>query len=152
MTRPIWYSVLAVAIACVAWGFWISPSPMNNWYRYGYIFSGAVSLLAYAYEYFGRKRIAAILIFFGSISFLLFPGRTFAKLIISGDIDLLISTISTTYNVPTLLGYTTIQALTWRIDLLLFSLSFAVYHFVIVLVLLLSMIVKFKHARSNRSI
>lgn len=151
MAKRLWYSVLAVSLTCIAWGLWISPSPMNDWYRYGYIVSGAVCLFAYAAKYVGHKRIAIALIFLGSITYLVFPGRTFAKLIVNADFDLLLGTINATYNVPTMFGYTTIQALSWRVDLLLFGLTFTIYFFAIILVLLISPIARFKHAQSHRS-
>jgi hypothetical protein len=151
MTKNFWYIVLAVALACIAWGLWILPSPMNDWYRYGYMVSGAVCLLAYAAQYLGLKRIAAAFIFLGSIVYLVFPGRTFAQLIVTGDFGLLLSTINASYNVPTSLGYTTIQTLNWRVDLLLFGLTFTIYFFAIIIVLLFSQIIRLKHAQSRRS-
>lgn len=146
MTKIFWNTVLAIALACIGWGLWILPSPINDWYRYGYIVSGAVCLLAYAAMYFERRRIAATFIFLGSIIYLIFPGRTFAKLIVTGDFDLLRSIINASYNAPTSLGYTTIQALNWRVDLLLFGLTFTIYFLSTILGLLFSQIVRFKLA------
>ena len=152
MTKTLWNSVLVVSLACVAWGFWLSSSPMNDWYRYGFIFSGTVCLIAFAFEFAGFKRIAAILLFLGSIAFLVFPSTPFAGLFITGNIDGLIFTIRASYNGPTRLGLTTIQALIWRVDLLLFSLSFTIYYYVIIIVLLLSpIVVRVKHAMSHRT-
>lgn len=151
MTKTFWYTVLVVGLACITWGLWILPSPMNDWYRYGYMASGAVCLLAYAAQYFELKRIAATFIFLDSIVYLTFPARTFARLIVTGDFGLLRSTVNAGYNVPTSLGYTTLQALNWRVDLLLFGLTFTIYFFVIILILLFSQIARLQHTKSHRS-
>jgi hypothetical protein len=148
MTKVLWNSVLTVAIACILWGLWLAPSPDNDYYRYGYFFSGSLCLFSFALVRFKHTRTATVLLFLGSIAYLVVPGRTFAHLLVSGNWGALTDTISASYRVPNIMGLTTIQAVSWRIDLLLFSFSFTLFYLLVIIALLLSAIVRFRHAKS----
>ena len=144
--------MLAVSTACIFWALLLDPSPESETFRYGYFFSGAVCLLAFAFEQFKRTRGATFLLFLGSIAYLLLPGRTTAWLLISAKLDLLASTIATTYNVPDVMSFTALEAIIWRTDLLVFVVLFTIYFFVILFVLVYAAVAKFLYPRLHRPV
>ena len=152
MPQTIWKSVLGVSAACILWALLLDPSPEDESFRYGYFISGAACLLAFVFERFKQSRLATFLLFLGSIAYLLLPGKTTAWLLISGKWDLLASTISATYNAPVIMNFTTIQALSWRTDLLLFVVTFTLYFFVILLTLVYAAVAKYLYPRLHRPV